>query len=298
MFPKVLAVYLSKGGVGKTTLTGLLGQYLAGLGQRVAIIDLDRQGSQSELFGVEKAEALHRVIRRETHPRTALTPINPDLLPAFEGHDKGALFLIQGGPLTALAINQVIESPVDFGIVSNVELFTGLIAGLGDAEGPDGRPYPSFDWVLIDMGPSDQKVAMAALVETDYVLIPTDCEWLSLQRIEPVLKELALARRVKEDVELIGIVPVKAEYHFGRLRQSKTLAATLAWLEQNFSNWLLRDRRGIVDIPFDEEWKNAIWIGELLFGSDTKRQVQEDALRFLAAVGAKLGLPEVKYVRQ
>jgi len=48
--PTVLTVYLSKGGVAKSTLAALIAEYLAALGNTVVLLDLDRQGSQSEIF--------------------------------------------------------------------------------------------------------------------------------------------------------------------------------------------------------------------------------------------------------
>ena len=86
--PLTLTVYLRKGGVGKTTLVALLGQFLAALGYRVVIIDLDRQGSQSAVFDLvgetgRGGEILHLVLKRRVDILAALAPV---AVPRLAGH--------------------------------------------------------------------------------------------------------------------------------------------------------------------------------------------------------------------
>ena len=91
--PTTVTVYLRKGGIGKTTLVALLGQFLAALGFRVAIIDLDRQGSQTAVFDlVDEAgrggEILHLVLKRRVDILAALVPVSVQHL---AGHEPGDL---------------------------------------------------------------------------------------------------------------------------------------------------------------------------------------------------------------
>jgi len=284
--PIVITVYLSKGGVGKTTITALIAQFLAGIGLRAVIIDADRQGSMTTLMQLERGEALHHVLKREMHIVEALAPVDSRLIPAFRGQPQGSLSVVRGGPFSKIAIDKGSQSPDKYGMRDSLDLFVEPIADL--------TGYA--DVVLIDMGPSDQKAAIAALIATDYVLIPTACEWLSLDRIQSVLIEVALVRQ-RKNIEVIGIIPNMAEYHFGRLRKSKTLQSTIDYLENRYPDYLLRDEKGIIDLPLDEDWKTGVWVGDLLFSDATKRQTLADAMRFLNAVARKLGLEEYHYVR-
>ena len=52
--PRVITVYSSNSGTGKTTIAALLALKLAGQGEKVLIVDLDSQPNASRLFGVEK----------------------------------------------------------------------------------------------------------------------------------------------------------------------------------------------------------------------------------------------------
>lgn len=281
-----LLYYISKGGVGKTTLSGLTGQFLAGLGYNGVIIDLDRQGSQTMLFNLNTPEMLGAVVKRERSITSSLVRIDESMVPRFKKRDApGALALLPGGRQSQLAISEVVLFPDRFGLESNAELFVSLLDELAE----------TADFAIIDMGPSDPIVAIGALLAVDYLVIPTDSEWLSLQQIGHVLSEVAVAREVNPALEILGIVPTKMEYHFGRLRQSKTQVATWAFLESNYPGLLLRDSGGAIDLPYDEDWKTSIWIGEMLFSETIGRRAKSDAMRYLNALGAKLGLEAVMY---
>ena len=78
--PTVITVYLSKGGIAKSTLSALLGLFLAGLGYRVVIVDLDQQGSQSAVFDLldeegRSREVLHQVLKRRERRQRVDPPL-------------------------------------------------------------------------------------------------------------------------------------------------------------------------------------------------------------------------------
>lgn len=285
--PLIITVFNSKGGIGKTTLTALIAQYMAGRGFATGVVDVDVQGSQTTLFQLAKQERLNAVLTRDMTAVEALTAVEPRFVPAFKGCAAGYLGVLQGGPKSKIALDAVIQAPANYELLSNLDIFAEMVVGpLADA----------LDVMVIDLGPNDQRAAMSALVATDYLLIPTACEWLSIDRIPVTLKWVAIARRQKE-VQVLGIVPTMGEYHFGRMRKSKSTQAALDHLEQNYAAFLLRDGEGLVDLPWSEDWRTSIWTGDLLFSDVPGRRVMQEAMRFLNAVGARLGLEEVQYAR-
>jgi cellulose biosynthesis protein BcsQ len=284
--PQVVTVYTSKGGVAKTTIAALAGQYLAGMGFNVVIVDLDRQGSQTTLFDLPAQETLPDVIERRCSILESVLKIDDRMIPAFKDRESGALFVAQGGPLTTMATERVIDIPAQYDMVSNLDLLTPILNDL------TGRA----DYVIVDMGPSDQKLAMAGLVKTDYLLMPTTMDYLSVERIEPTLREFIMAQRANPGLQLLGIVPVMTRYYFGKLRMAKNVQAGQEYLNTNFGNMVLKDGDGeSVDLPYREDWPNVVWAAEPLFDSGTSKKCKDEAIRFLNAVGERLGLEAVTY---
>lgn len=277
--PYVITVYLSKGGVSKSTLTALLGSYLAACGYRVGIMDMDRQGSQSEIFDLvgedgRAGEILHQVLKRRVDATAALTPIAPDMIPRIDGHEPGALYVLQGGPQTSEAIDDIMANPMRYKTANTRDIVRAAVADL------DGV----LDFIVIDLGPSDQLATLAALVATDYLLIPTQTDSLSVDRIAKALEEVEVARQV-QPINILGIVTVQSQYYFGRLRKSASVAVGEEYLAANYSHLLLRDDKNQpVDLPYDEAWRKAMWAGQNVLIADVGKRVRDDALRFCRAV--------------
>lgn len=284
--PYVITVYLSKGGVCKSTLSSLLGLFLAGLGFRVVIIDLDQQGSQSAVFDLldeegRSREVLHQVLKRRVDALAALTQIPDQLVPRYGSAEPGELFVIQGGPLTKIAIDEIVAAPVRFKIGNSNKIVSGVIDQLAG----------QVDFVILDMGPSEQVAALAGLFATDALLIPSTMDYLSVQRIPFVLEEVEVVRDEGHALDLLGIVQVMTRYYFGGLRTSKNVQAGRALLDASYDDLLLRDHKGRpLDIPYNEDWNNVRWIGESVLTADVSKGTRESALRFARTVAERIGV--------
>lgn len=285
MKPTTITVYLSKGGVGKSTVVQLLGLYLTSLGYNVAILDLDSQGGQSAIFDLlddqgRNAETLHMVLKRELAIAAALRPVDPAAVPVFPGVEPGVLFLVEGGAQTQEAIGRVLSEPKRYR-TTLTELFSRPITELG------GR----VDYVLIDMGPSDQVTAFGALVATDWLLIPTTSDLMSVQRVMAVLEEAGVARDYNPDLRVLGLLPTMTMYYFGGLRVSRNVKRGREMMEELHSDLLFYDRKGkIVELPYSEHWNAARLAGTHVLNPDAETIAQHDALNALRAIAARLGL--------
>lgn len=271
--PTTIAVYLSKGGVAKSTIAALLAVYLAELGHRVALVDLDRQGTQSDIFNLfddngEAVELVHAVLKRELDVVAALTPV--------AGNWDGELYVIQGGAMTPVAVDLIKADQYKYRIHNTSALVSTPLSELSDV----------VDYCVLDMGPSDQLLSIGGLQAADYLLMPTDTGRSSVARIAYVLDEVEIARENKPDLQILGVVPVKTRHYFGGLRTARSVQIAQEVLEEAYSDLLLRDSAGKVELTFHEDWEVVRWVGEyqLLCADYVNEKVKNNARRFLAAV--------------
>ena len=155
---RIYTLVNQKGGVGKTTTAINLGAYLAQLGQRVLIVDLDPQANATSCLGVDK-----RAVQMGTYEAL----LNGDL-PASSilFNERLKLALLPSSPsLAGAEIELVDEAGREFRLKNAL---TSL----------DGK----YDYILIDCPPSLGLLTVNGLVAArDGVLVPVQCEYLALE---------------------------------------------------------------------------------------------------------------------
>lgn len=147
-----------KGGVGKTTTAINLGAYLAQLGQRVLIVDLDPQANATSCLGVDK-----RAVQAGTYESL----LNGDM-PASSilFNERLQLSLLPSSPsLAGAEVELVEESSREF------RLKNALVP-----------LHDKYDYILIDCPPSLGLLTVNGLVAArEGVLVPVQCEYLALE---------------------------------------------------------------------------------------------------------------------
>ncbi|MGE0223233.1 MAG: ParA family protein [Acetobacteraceae bacterium] len=182
---QVTAVSNQKGGVGKTTTAVNLATAIAAIGDPVLLIDFDPQGNASTGFGIpraDRAEGSYQLLARE-HVR-----IDAPLPTAIPN-----LFVMPAGIELAGA---------EVELVSTLRREFRLRRALATWRA-DGR----FRHILIDCPPSLGLLTLNALVASDEVLIPLQCEFYALEGVSGLMQTVEMVRRrFNQSLRLHGIL--------------------------------------------------------------------------------------------
>ena len=178
---RVLALANQKGGVAKTTSTLNLGVALKEMGYKVLLVDMDPQGNLTMSQG-----------------------LNPD-----DMRQSMYNVLTQG-----LAMENVIfEREVDVAVASidlaGAELALASMIGRERALSKALIPIKDrYDFILIDTPPSLGLLTVNALTASDAIIVPVQCEYLSLRGLAQLQKTLELVREnLNPNVHMAGILP-------------------------------------------------------------------------------------------
>ena len=181
---RIYTLVNQKGGVGKTTTTINLGAYLAHLGQRVLLVDLDPQANTTSCLGIEKAQ-----VRSGTYE--ALVGIG-STAESILANSKLKLSLLPSSPALAGA---------------EVELVNEMAREGRLRQALDGI-RERYDYVLIDCPPSLGMLTLNGMVAADDgLIIPVQCEYLALEGLGMLINTIERVRRaLSPDLKIRGVL--------------------------------------------------------------------------------------------
>ena len=148
---KIIAFANQKGGVGKTTTCVNVAAYMAMMGKKILILDLDPQGNATSGVGIRKAKDLKTIYDLIDGEGSFDEVIKPTIV--------DNLFIIPSTVDLAGAEVELIQIPQREKIIKN------LLSEIKD----------SYDFILIDCPPSLGLITVNALTATDSVIIPIQC---------------------------------------------------------------------------------------------------------------------------
>src|SRR5881296_4309813 len=207
---RVIAFANQKGGVAKTTTTLNLGVALKEKGHEVLLVDLDPQGNLTMSQGW-----------------------NPDEI-------ERSMFDVLVHKLPIEEIIRVAEVDV---AVSSIDL-AGAELALSSMIGRERALETAlvsvkakYDYILIDTPPSLGLLTINALVASDGVIVPVQCEYLSLRGLVQLENTLSMIREnLNPHVAIGGILPTMYDTRTLHSREAIEI------LEENFGDLVFKTR--------------------------------------------------------
>ena len=209
---RVLVLANQKGGVAKTTTTLNLGVALKERGCRVLTLDLDPQSNLSMSQGVD-IESLGTTM-----------------------YDV----LVSGASLAEVIHAREVDVAAAGIELAGAELALSGMIGRERALERAIKPFRDlYDFILIDTPPSLGLLTINAMVAADGVIVPVQCEYLSLRGLAQLRQTLGQVREhLNSRVDIVGIIPTMYD---GRTVHGRE---AVALLEESFGDVVFATRIG------------------------------------------------------
>ncbi|HYY64494.1 MAG TPA: AAA family ATPase [Gaiellaceae bacterium] len=207
---RVIAFANQKGGVAKTTTTLNLGVAFAEAGMSVLLVDLDPQGNLTMSQGM-----------------------NPDSI-------ERSMFdvLVHRVPITEVIHKTEVDLAVSSIDLAGAELALSSMIGRERALEKALEPVKdNYNYVLIDTPPSLGLLTINALVASDGVIVPVQCEYLSLRGLVQLENTLSMIREnLNPEVGIQGILPTMYDNRTLHSREAVEI------LQENFGDLVFGTR--------------------------------------------------------
>src|SRR5215468_4146482 len=201
---RVIAFANQKGGVAKTTTALNLGVAFAEQGMKVLLVDLDPQGNLTMSQG-----------------------LNPDAI-------ERSMFdvLVHRVPITGVIHHAEVDLAVSSIDLAGAELALSSMIGRERALEKALAPVKdNYNYILVDTPPSLGLLTINALVAANGVIVPVQCEYLSLRGLVQLENTLSMIREnLNPDVAIEGILPTMYDKRTLHSREAVEI------LEENFGN--------------------------------------------------------------
>jgi chromosome partitioning protein len=207
---KVIAFANQKGGVAKTTTTLNLAAAFVEKGHRVLCVDLDPQGNLTMSQGIDPDSletSMYDVLVHGTSLRDVIRRREVDIACAS---------IDLAGAEIAMSTQ-----------IGRERKLAKALAALGD----------DYDYVFIDTPPSLGLLTINALTAAHKVIVPVQCEYLSMRGLIQLQNTLAMIREnLNPDVEIEGILPTLVDTRTVHAKEAIEI------LEENFGDRVFASR--------------------------------------------------------
>ncbi len=191
---KIITVANQKGGVGKTTTVMNLGVALVREGKRVLLLDGDPQANLTSYLGITPGVPPFETVHTLDEVYLAKRPLD----------SRGKhLFITKTTSGVDLIASDKALSGVEYYLFTRSDREYVLSRFLANIQN-------DYDFIIIDTPPSLNLLTLNALCASDYVLIPVQPEFFSLEGIVKIRESIEDVRvRWNPKISIIGVLPTQ-----------------------------------------------------------------------------------------
>lgn len=180
---KIISFINQKGGVGKTTTCVNMASYMAMMGKKVLLLDMDPQGNASSSMGINKEDkykTIYDVLIEDTDLSEVIMPTKVnglDLIPSNVDLAGAEVELVQ-------MENREKTLKRHLSLIKNM-----------------------YDFICIDCPPSLGLLTVNSLTASDSVIIPIQCEYFAIEGLSQLMYTLKLVKKhLNSNIDVEGVV--------------------------------------------------------------------------------------------
>ncbi len=180
---KIIAFSNQKGGVGKTTTCVNMSAYLASMGKKILIVDLDPQGNATTGLGFNKSEIKNSVYN-------AMIDDLPIQDAVVRTQIDGLDILPSSIDLAGAEVELVYKKEREHVLKKVLEIARS-----------------SYDYITIDCPPSLGLLTINALAAADKVIIPIQSEYYAMEGLSQLMNTIKLVKKhLNPSLQIDGVV--------------------------------------------------------------------------------------------
>lgn len=180
---QVIAVANQKGGVGKTTTSINLAASLAAFNKKVLLIDLDPQGNATTGSGVDKFGVNNTTCEVLLGEATIKDSV-------CQSKQENLSILAANGDLTSAEVGLINMEDKILRLKNAIDLVKN-----------------DYDYIFMDCPPTLNLLTVNALVASDGVLVPLQCEFYALEGISSLMDTIEQVQdSINKDLVIVGVL--------------------------------------------------------------------------------------------